>query len=94
MKAGPKRAVDDSVLPGRPMGTNAGRCDVKTGMYDIEREAVRAEGLDPDDPAVVEALDRVRAMFRRRSAVGRINRSGRKKTRRHAANDRQIATFS
>ena len=30
-------------------------------MDDIEREAIRAEGLDPDDPAVVAALDRVRA---------------------------------
>jgi hypothetical protein len=25
-------------------------------MDDTEREAIRAEGLDPDDPAVVEAL--------------------------------------
>jgi hypothetical protein len=29
-------------------------------MDDDEREAVRAEGLDPDDPAVVAALDLVR----------------------------------
>jgi len=27
---------------------------------DIEREAIRDEGYDPDDPAVVAALDRVR----------------------------------
>jgi hypothetical protein len=29
-------------------------------MDDDEREAIRAEGLDPDDPAVVSALDMVR----------------------------------
>ncbi|WP_374026431.1 hypothetical protein [Mycobacterium sp. HNNTM2301] len=29
-------------------------------MVDIEREAIRAEGLDPDDPAVVDALKLVR----------------------------------
>lgn len=30
-------------------------------MDEIERAAIRCEGLDPDDPAVVAALDRVRA---------------------------------
>ena len=29
-------------------------------MDEVEREAVRAEGLDPDEPAVREALDVVR----------------------------------
>jgi hypothetical protein len=29
-------------------------------MDEIEREAIRAEGLDPDDPAVVMAIDLVR----------------------------------
>jgi len=29
-------------------------------MDDDEREAIRAEGLDPDDPAVRSALDLVR----------------------------------
>jgi hypothetical protein len=29
-------------------------------MDDIEREAIRVEGLDPDDPAVVTATDLVR----------------------------------
>jgi hypothetical protein len=29
-------------------------------MDDDEREALRAEGLDPDDPAVVAAIDMVR----------------------------------
>ena len=29
-------------------------------MDDDEREAIRAEGLDPDDPAVRAALDLVR----------------------------------
>jgi hypothetical protein len=28
-------------------------------MDDIEREAIRAEGLDPDDPGVVMAIDLV-----------------------------------
>lgn len=30
------------------------------GMDDDERQALRAEGLDPDDPAVVAAIDLVR----------------------------------
>jgi hypothetical protein len=34
-------------------------------MDDIEREATRAEGYDPDDPGVTEALERVRATLRR-----------------------------
>lgn len=29
-------------------------------MDEVEREAIRAEGLDPDDPAVLEAVDLVR----------------------------------
>jgi hypothetical protein len=29
-------------------------------MEDIERAAIRDEGYDPDDPAVIAALDRVR----------------------------------
>lgn len=29
-------------------------------MDDDEREAMRADGLDPDDPAVVAAIDLVR----------------------------------
>jgi hypothetical protein len=29
-------------------------------MDDVEPEAIRAEGLDPDDPAVVTAIDFVR----------------------------------
>lgn len=29
-------------------------------MDEIEREAIRAEGHDPDDPAVVTAIDLVR----------------------------------
>jgi hypothetical protein len=28
-------------------------------MDDIEREAIRAEGFDPDDPTVVTAIDLV-----------------------------------
>lgn len=34
---------------------------VHAGIDDIERAAIRDEGYDPDDPAVVAALDRVRA---------------------------------
>ncbi len=34
---------------------------VQPGMDDIEREAIRDEGYDPDDPKVITALDRVRA---------------------------------
>lgn len=30
-------------------------------MDDIEREAIRDEGYDPDDPALVAAIDMVRA---------------------------------
>lgn len=37
----------------------AARC-VQVGMDDDERQALRAEGLDPDDPAVVGAVDLVR----------------------------------
>lgn len=33
---------------------------VKPNMDDEQREAIRAEGLDPDDPAVRSALDLVR----------------------------------
>jgi len=33
---------------------------VQSGVDDEEREALRAEGLDPDDPAVAGAIDRVR----------------------------------
>jgi hypothetical protein len=29
-------------------------------MDDIEREAIRAEGLDPDDPEIIAAIDLVR----------------------------------
>ena len=34
---------------------------VQAGMDQIERAAISDEGYDPDDPAVVAALDRVRA---------------------------------
>jgi hypothetical protein len=37
-------------------------------MDDIEREAIRDEGYDPDDPAVVAGIDRVRVEL---AAVGR-----------------------
>jgi hypothetical protein len=30
-------------------------------MDEIERDAIRDEGYDPDDPAVLAALDQVRA---------------------------------
>jgi hypothetical protein len=35
---------------------------------DIERAAIDAEGYDPDDPAVVAALERVRGVL---AALGR-----------------------
>jgi hypothetical protein len=41
---------------------------VQPNMDDIEREAIRDEGYNPDDPAVVAALDRVRAEL---AALGR-----------------------
>lgn len=45
------------------MGTDRGsRCDQHSG-HDIERAAVAAEGLDPDDPALVAALARVRTVL-------------------------------
>ena len=31
-----------------------------TGVDEVEREALSAEGLDPEDPAVVAAIDMVR----------------------------------
>jgi hypothetical protein len=37
----------------------AGRAS-KTGMDDDERQGLRAEGLDPDDPPVTAAIDLVR----------------------------------
>jgi hypothetical protein len=41
-------------------------------MDDNEREAIRAEGLDPDDLAVVTAIDFVRWEL---SMLGSVNRS-------------------
>jgi hypothetical protein len=35
------------------VGTDGDPLGSKPGMDEIEREAIRAEGLDPDDPAVV-----------------------------------------
>lgn len=43
-----------------PVGTDGDGRASKTGMDEIERAAVRAEGLDPDDPVVVTAIDFVR----------------------------------
>ena len=45
-------------VPGRGTVTT-GRTS-NTGADDDEREALRAEGLDPDDPAVIAAIDLVR----------------------------------
>jgi hypothetical protein len=33
---------------------------VQHGVDDDERQALRADGLDPDDPAVIAAMDLVR----------------------------------
>lgn len=38
---------------GRERWNQRGGCSVQPGMDEIEREAIRAEGYDPDDPAVV-----------------------------------------
>jgi hypothetical protein len=46
------RVPDLAVEPARAL------C-VQPEMDDIEREAIRAEGLDPDDPAVLAALVRL-----------------------------------
>jgi hypothetical protein len=42
----------------------------QAGMDEIERAVICDEGLDPDDPAVVAALDRVQADL---AAFGRSN---------------------
>jgi hypothetical protein len=44
----------------RPAGTVRPSRDVQDGVDDDERVALRAEGLDPDDPAVIAAIDLVR----------------------------------
>jgi len=41
-------------------GPTRARGSVQPGMDDIERETIRAEGLDPNNPAVVEALEQAR----------------------------------
>jgi hypothetical protein len=41
-------------------------------MDDIEREAIRSEGLDPHDPAVATAIDFVRWEL---TMLGSMNRS-------------------
>jgi hypothetical protein len=48
--------VHASGLPGSRDGWRG----VESGMDDEQREAVRAEGFDPDDPAVVPAINMVR----------------------------------
>jgi hypothetical protein len=42
-------------MPWRLFGTSG-----QDGVDDDERQALRAEGLDPDDPAVIAAIDLVR----------------------------------
>src|SRR5271156_1016936 len=42
----------------------------RTCMDDEERQALRAEGLDPDDPAVIAAIDLVRWEL----SLGRLSR--------------------
>ena len=43
-----------------PWGTSATGRHVQHGMDDEDAQALRAEGLDPDDPAIVAAIDLVR----------------------------------
>lgn len=45
-------------------------------MDEIEREAARAEGLDPDDPAVQAAIDLVRWELELFAAILRCDRNG------------------
>jgi hypothetical protein len=42
-------------------GNQSGCFGVQVGMDEIERAAIRDEGYDPDNPAVLAALDQVRA---------------------------------
>lgn len=42
-----------------PRGNRCAAWRVQPGTDDIEREAIRAEGYDPDDPAVIAAIDMV-----------------------------------
>jgi hypothetical protein len=44
---------------GGPVHLTAGQTS-KHGADDDERQALQAEGLDPDDPAVIAAIDLVR----------------------------------
>jgi uncharacterized protein YegP (UPF0339 family) len=50
------RTIPASAARGTPTAPAASN----TGMDDDECQALRAEGLDPDDPAVIAALDLVR----------------------------------
>jgi hypothetical protein len=58
-----RQGISMRVRPERPCtkrGTlTAGRTS-NTGVDDDERQALQAEGLDPDDPAVIAAIDLVR----------------------------------
>jgi hypothetical protein len=56
-----------------------------TGVDDDERQALQAEGLDPDDPAVVAAIDRICREFLCRMCRGRLPGSGRHRQLGHAA---------
>ena len=69
---------DDHVLA----GTVPGGRGVQAGVDDEEREALRAEGLDPDDPAVIAALDLVRWELWLGAAVLRPDQVGSRTTTR------------
>jgi hypothetical protein len=53
-------------------------------MDDIEREAIRAEWLDPDDPEIIAAIDRICWEFLCRMCRGRLPGSGRHRQLNHA----------
>ena len=59
----------------RQRGTSAAGRTSQDGMDHDEARVVRAEGLDPDDPAVVAAIDMVR-WERELSLLARVPRPG------------------
>jgi hypothetical protein len=66
---------DDGGDRGLTGGTVAARHNVQPGVDDDEREALRAEGLDPDDPAVAAAIDMARWELSRYLGVRRVGSS-------------------
>jgi hypothetical protein len=54
-------AIGSPLRSPQPVSWNLSRpACVQSGMDETEREVIRADGFDPDDPAVVTAIDLVR----------------------------------